>query len=77
MATRKKKEKVQKAFKEGLEYPVALPFCYTWMARTEKEYEAYARGYIRIVHPEFKVIEVDKKKQVVVCIKERPEGDSK
>ncbi|MED3747588.1 hypothetical protein P4521_05260 [Geobacillus stearothermophilus] len=47
------------------------------MARTEKEYEAYARGYIRIVHPEFKVIEVDKEKQVVVCIKERPEGDSK
>lgn len=70
MATRKKKEKVQKAFKEGLEYRVALPFCYTWMARTEKEYEAYAKGYVRATHPEFKVISVDRKKQVAICVKE-------
>ncbi|ADI25313.1 hypothetical protein [Geobacillus sp. C56-T3] len=70
MDTRKKKEKVQKAFKEGLEYRVAFPFCYTWMARTEKEYEAYATGYIKIVHPEFKVIGVDREKQVVICVKE-------
>ncbi|MBB6285240.1 hypothetical protein [Geobacillus subterraneus] len=69
MATRRK-EKIQKAFKEGLEYRVALPFCYTWMARTEKEYEAYATGYIKIVHPEFKVIDVDREKQAAICVKE-------
>ncbi|WP_457786516.1 hypothetical protein [Geobacillus sp. Geo 8.1] len=70
MAAKKKKERIQKAFKEGLEYQVDLPFCYTWMARTEKEYEAYATGYIKIVHPEFKVIGVDREKQVVICVKE-------
>lgn len=74
MATRKKKERIQKVFKEGLEYPVALPFCYAWMARTAKEYEAYAKGYVRATHPEFKVIEVDREKQVAICIKEEQDA---
>jgi hypothetical protein len=77
LAAKKKKERIQKAFKEGLEYQVALPFCYTWMARTEKEYEAYAKGYVRITHPQFKVIDVDINKRIAICIQERPEGDSK
>ncbi|BBW99043.1 hypothetical protein [Geobacillus subterraneus] len=63
-----KKKQVEKVHKPGLEYEVAIPYCYTWMARTKQEYIGYVQGYVRASHPGFRVVRIEKGK--AICVKE-------
>ncbi|WPZ17836.1 hypothetical protein UM396_14720 [Geobacillus subterraneus] len=65
------KKLVEKAYKPGLEYEVAIPHCYTWFARTKQEYIGYVMGYVRASHPGFRVVRIEKGK--VICVKEAQE----
>ncbi|AWO74941.1 hypothetical protein P9726_00520 [Geobacillus stearothermophilus] len=67
-----KKKPVEKAHKPGLEYEVAIPHCYTWLARTKQEYIGYVMGYVRASHPGFRVVRIEKGK--AICIKEEQQS---
>lgn len=50
-----------------MEYRIAIPHCYTWMARNRKEYIAYIKGYIKSSHPGLKPVRVEGR--YVICVK--------
>jgi hypothetical protein len=52
-----------------MEYRIAIPHCYTWMAAGNKKlYIAYIKGYIKSSHPGLKPKRVEGR--YVICIKE-------
>lgn len=51
-----------------MEYRIAIPHCYTWMASGNKDlYVRYIKGYIKSSHPGLKPVRVEG--SVVICIK--------
>lgn len=63
-----RKKPVEKAYRQGLEYEVAIPHCYKWLARTKQEYIGYVMGYVRASHPGFRVVRIEKGR--AICAKE-------
>jgi hypothetical protein len=51
-----------------LEYRIAIPHCYRWMAAGNKKlYIAYVIGYVKRSHPNLKVKQI--KGRYAICIK--------
>ncbi|AKM19832.1 hypothetical protein GARCT_02581 [Geobacillus sp. 12AMOR1] len=63
-----RKKPVEKTYRPGLEYEVAIPHFYKCMARTKQEYIGYVAGYVRASHPGFRVVRIEKGR--AICVKE-------
>lgn len=51
-----------------MEYKVAIPDCYKWMAASNKKlYVEYVKGFIKNSHPGLKPVRIEK--GYVICVK--------